>query len=97
MIENLPLRPRKGWRNEAACDGENPEDFYRPRVSNRIKALCAGCPVRLDCLRDALDWEIAIFGGLNSMRRPVGFVGGVSAPERWRYIKELVHSSEAAA
>lgn len=42
------------WRAEAACIGEDPELFFDPRRLDSARRVCAGCPVRTECLRDAL-------------------------------------------
>jgi len=72
------------WR-KAACKGYDPElwfpegyDKARNRLYERAaRELCAGCPIKLACLKLALDNEVGIpgryrwgiFGGLNGMER----------------------------
>lgn len=67
------------WRDQAACDGANPEIFflgYGPgrglgRLSKTAKArameLCTGCPVTVECLAYALTMpatgDFGIWGG----------------------------------
>jgi DNA-directed RNA polymerase specialized sigma24 family protein len=68
--------PQPGWQVRAACSGEDvmqffPErgDAYRPEVI----ALCAGCPVRLDCLSagiEASTWP-GLWGGHSSRTRRI--------------------------
>jgi WhiB family redox-sensing transcriptional regulator len=65
----------RGWRDEAACRDENPELFF-PLPSNtaderRAKAICWTCPVREDCLADALTTGASegIWGGLTDEER----------------------------
>ncbi len=45
-----------GWRRDAPCAGLPAAEFYPTRGagSKRLKALCAGCPVRPACLGAAL-------------------------------------------
>lgn len=70
------------WRDLAACHGMDPHLFFGPeegredretrqlRIAN-AKAICAGCPVRADCLDFAVktDPQPGIFGGLTELER----------------------------
>jgi WhiB family redox-sensing transcriptional regulator len=70
-----------GWQWLAACRGEDSALFFAPnypegkdeRVSRegRAKALCARCPVRVECLDYALRTREphGIWGGMNEMER----------------------------
>ena len=57
-----------GWRDKAACLAEDPDLFYpdTPAQLAQARRVCRGCPVRADCVRDALrvgdQW--AVRGGL---------------------------------
>jgi WhiB family transcriptional regulator, redox-sensing transcriptional regulator len=66
-------RPRGGWREQAACRGCPPAVFFPSDETedNEAKAVCASCPVRVDCLFDALlAREIeGVRGGLNERER----------------------------
>lgn len=44
------------WTNEALCSGSK-IDFHseNPQVKAQAKELCFSCPVRKECLQDALD------------------------------------------
>jgi WhiB family redox-sensing transcriptional regulator len=46
-----------GWRDHAACLGEDPDLFFPegddPRSDAEAKAICAGCQVRTPCLEFA--------------------------------------------
>lgn len=63
------------WREGAACVGKVDADFFPApddtRSITRAKALCAGCPVREDCLIFALETN-----------QPDGIWGGYTAKER---------------
>jgi WhiB family redox-sensing transcriptional regulator len=65
----------RGWRDEAACRDENPELFFplpsNPAAERRAKAICWTCPVREDCLTDALTTGASegIWGGLTDEER----------------------------
>ena len=45
------------WREEAVCFGVDDVDFFADDDVSvmRAKALCAGCPVRDDCLAFAIE------------------------------------------
>lgn len=49
-------KPSQGWREKALCDGLDPELFYSENSQDSWYALrvCINCPVRIDCLEDAL-------------------------------------------
>jgi WhiB family transcriptional regulator, redox-sensing transcriptional regulator len=60
------------WPSEAACHGAEPDDLFVPGAAqNRAKAVCMGCPVRTECLADALDnrTEFGIWGGMTERER----------------------------
>jgi len=42
----------KTWQAQAACRGMSPDLFFPGRGNNSfaVKAICAGCPVRTECL-----------------------------------------------
>jgi WhiB family redox-sensing transcriptional regulator len=65
------------WRRRAACRrGEHWELFLRtfeapandPDVK-RAKAICATCPVRRTCLREHLDEQNGVWGGMTGRER----------------------------
>ena len=81
-----------GWRDEAACrDMPNPEWDGDLRYS--LFAICMGCPVKMECLVEALDHE---------ERSDAGVWGGTGPEERrrirkgedpyvvWREVKEMM-------
>jgi WhiB family redox-sensing transcriptional regulator len=87
--EGVPL-----WRRQAACASTDPGLFYPPDgwigqvAVEAAKAVCAGCPVRADCLADALAWE-----------RPIdrhGVLGGLTAGERARLAHQDTAGGDAA-
>lgn len=69
------------WRARAACRDADPEIFFPagdpadPFDDRNLDALdyCAACPVRIECLREAL------------VRIPYGIAGGMTAPQRAQY------------
>lgn len=70
-----------GWQWQAACRGEDPSLFFAPNRpegpeerevrERQAKAICARCPVRLECLEHALRTRepYGIWGGLNEFER----------------------------
>lgn len=77
------------WRHRAACRDEDPELFFPvsevgpgARQVTQAKAVCARCPVRAECLDNALR------NGLND-----GIFGGMTERER----RELVRRDRGAA
>jgi RNA polymerase sigma factor (sigma-70 family) len=60
------------WTNRAACKGMDPDElFVRGGAQNRAKLICRGCPVRTECLADALDngIEFGVWGGMTERER----------------------------
>lgn len=72
----VPTR-RRDWRDDAACRREDPELFFpvgtrgpAARQIEQARAVCAGCPVRSDCLLEALAAGVeGIWGGLTEDER----------------------------
>lgn len=58
------------WFADCADPSATPADFI-PRASALAKQLCAGCPVRTDCLEYALSvpWLVGYWGGTTAGRR----------------------------
>jgi WhiB family redox-sensing transcriptional regulator len=75
------LATRTNWRWAAACRPADPELFFPLSESGKAreqiaeaKAVCAGCPVRRQCLEFALRTRQAhgIWGGLTELERHHG-------------------------
>ncbi|MPY60960.1 WhiB family transcriptional regulator [Streptomyces spongiae] len=71
-----PSRPSGGWvadwSGQAACRTTDPDElFVQGAAQNRAKAVCRGCPVRTECLADALDYrvEFGVWGGMTERER----------------------------
>lgn len=61
-----------GWEARGKCRTGDPELlFVEGAAQNRAKAVCAGCPVRTECLAHALDHRIeyGVWGGLTERER----------------------------
>lgn len=60
------------WTTRAACRNEDPDAlFVQGAEQNRAKVICRGCPVRTECLADALDnrIEFGVWGGMTERER----------------------------
>ena len=60
------------WASSAACRGVRPDAlFVKGAEQNRAKQLCSGCPVRTECLAEALDNQIewGVWGGMTERER----------------------------
>jgi WhiB family redox-sensing transcriptional regulator len=72
-----------GWQWQAACRGEDAAFFFAPNHfetkdekdgrERQAKAICARCPVRIDCLEYAIRTREThgIWGGLNELERRI--------------------------
>lgn len=60
------------WASRAACRNVDPDAlFVQGAAQNRAKLICRGCPVRTECLADALDnrIEFGVWGGMTERER----------------------------
>ena len=60
------------WASRGACRDVDPESlFVVGAAQHKAKAICMGCPVRIDCLADALDsrTEFGVWGGMTERER----------------------------
>ncbi len=60
------------WTARSACKTSDPDDlFVTGAAQNRAKAVCLACPVRTECLADALDnrVEFGVWGGMTERER----------------------------
>ena len=60
------------WTAFSACKEQDPDElFVTGAAQNRAKAVCMGCPVRTECLSDALDnrVEFGVWGGMTERER----------------------------
>jgi len=59
------------WTTRAACRGMDHEMFVRGEAQHRVKLVCRSCPVRIECLSDALDngIEFGVWGGMTERER----------------------------
>jgi WhiB family transcriptional regulator, redox-sensing transcriptional regulator len=61
------------WRLDALCAETDPDAFLPEKggSTREAKRVCAGCPVRMECLETALanDERFGIWGGLSERER----------------------------
>ena len=60
------------WPTMAACRNGDPDAlFVQGAEQNVAKRICRGCPVRYECLADALDnrIEFGVWGGMTERER----------------------------
>lgn len=62
----------QAWTALSACKNVDPDElFVSGAAQNRAKVVCMGCPVRTECLSDALDnrVEFGVWGGMTERER----------------------------
>ncbi len=60
------------WAESASCRSGRPDElFVRGAAQNRAKVVCGQCPVRTECLAEALDNNIewGVWGGMTERER----------------------------
>ena len=63
------------WYERAACASHSPDIFFpeteTPTASRAAKAICAGCPVRAECLAFAMETvqTDGVWGGMDAGER----------------------------
>jgi WhiB family redox-sensing transcriptional regulator len=78
--------PGGGWRESALCAQADPEAFF-PEKGGSVKAakrICARCPVRRECLEEAL-----------ARRERFGIRGGLTARERRPLVRNQAGPGDA--
>jgi WhiB family redox-sensing transcriptional regulator len=86
------------WTSAAACRQAQPDQlFVRGAEQNRAKQLCAGCPVRTECLAEALDNQIewGVWGGMTERERRALLRRRPNAS--WRAVLEAARSQGTPA
>lgn len=60
------------WAARGNCLGTDPETlFVQGSAQHQAKKICSDCPVRMECLADALDnrIEFGVWGGMTERER----------------------------
>lgn len=62
---------REDWTALAKCRGTKDDMFGEAVEQKRARSVCIGCPVRFECLAEALDNRIewGVWGGLTERER----------------------------
>ena len=86
------------WTVRAVCAGTDPDALFVTGAAQRDAAkLCQACPVRLECLADALDNQIeyGVWGGMTERQRRAVLK---KSPEvsSWRALLEEARTSATA-
>ncbi|MFT4289054.1 WhiB family transcriptional regulator [Nocardioides sp.] len=85
------------WAPRAACRTEQPDMlFVRGAEQNKVKQVCAACPVKTECLAEALDNQIewGVWGGMTERERRALLRRKPSAS--WRAVLEAARTKESA-
>src|SRR5690242_19410314 len=68
----IPMGMISDWPSMAACQSGDPDAlFVQGAEQNVAKRICRSCPVRYECLADALDnrIEFGVWGGMTERER----------------------------
>ncbi len=84
------------WTLQAKCVGMGDALFPEAPAQKRVKLICSDCPVRAECLAEALDNEIewGVWGGMTERERRALLR---RRPEISSWYSLLVGDTEAAA
>lgn len=75
MSRLLEWEPSPPWMRDAACRGMDPELFFPEKGASwdvqEARGVCAGCPVRTECLTYAMDHteRHGVWGGTSERER----------------------------
>ena len=93
----MALKSREEWPQYAACAQRDPNEmFVTGAAQNVAKKLCAGCPVRLECLAEALDSgeQFGVWGGMTERERRA-LLRRNPYVESWRRVFEVAYNATA--
>jgi WhiB family redox-sensing transcriptional regulator len=62
---------QQDWTMRAKCRGQEDDLFPEAAEQKRVRLICGGCPVRSECLAEALDNRIewGVWGGMTERER----------------------------
>lgn len=87
------------WTARSACRASDPDDlFVTGAAQNRAKLVCQACPVRVECLSDALDnrVEFGVWGGMTERERRA-LLRRRPDVSSWREVLETARTEHARA
>lgn len=85
------------WAARAACSKVDPDSlFVRGPEQRQVRQICFSCPVRLECLADALDSKMifGVWGGLTERERRAILR---RYPDEHQWYERLANSDEVLA
>jgi WhiB family redox-sensing transcriptional regulator len=67
----MTLLQEEDWKLYAKCRGTEDDMFPEGSAQKKVRGVCYPCPVRVDCLAEALDNRIewGVWGGLTERER----------------------------
>ncbi|GAA1289289.1 MULTISPECIES: WhiB family transcriptional regulator [Brachybacterium] len=71
-IGAIPTTEDSSWATRGACVGMDPDGFFvQGAEQHTVKVACGACPVRTECLADALDNKVdfGVWGGMTERER----------------------------
>ena len=71
-IGATPITADSSWATRGACVSMDPDGFFvQGAEQHAVKAACGACPVRTECLADALDNRVdfGVWGGMTERER----------------------------
>lgn len=80
------------WLDGARCRGDERFLTLSPAAARRV---CRRCPVRGECLVDALTWEHGQLVADDAIVAPAGTVAGIAAETRARLLAEHPNLADA--
>jgi WhiB family redox-sensing transcriptional regulator len=87
------------WASAALCRAAQPDRlFVRGAEQNRAKQMCLGCPVRSECLAEALDNQIewGVWGGMTERERRA-LLRRHQPEQSWRAVLEAAKTGAHAS
>jgi WhiB family redox-sensing transcriptional regulator len=85
------------WTAGAACATVDPDDlFVTGAAQQAVKRVCHGCPVKAQCLADALDHgiDVGVWGGMTERERRA-LVRRHPEVTSWKTFLQTFHPSPA--
>lgn len=79
------------WAARALCAGQEPDAlFVQGAAQRQVRTRCFACPVRLECLADALQSEAnyGVWGGLTERERRAMLRHYESVTNWWEWLNE---------
>lgn len=85
------------WHPYAACKGTLDQLFVQGAEQNQARRICFTCPVRSECLADALDNEIefGVWGGMTERERRA-LLKAKPNVKSWRKVLEYAKAKSVA-